>query len=328
MVSGAAARHGQSRPSTSPASRCRARPRSPPGPTARWPGDSPTATAISPTRAGASARAPTIGVRREHIAVKGARGRRSHLSRRRRRRGARRRGICRRRSRAANACRRRGSRRGPKRPTSGCSALESARSIDDVLAIAPQRRHSRAEHGRRRYARTHRLDLVRPRARAPRARPAVRCARISATPSIIRASPIRPWGGCGPRISAWSRAQLEAVLGDDEVDVGAGGYDIGARARQIRDDLLSLVASGHRGRHARDPARFARAVRWRAGAICCSRSSTRTRWTTRRCAASFARWSATGSGGGQRRCRGLSAGAHISRQHAERACGAASSPGC
>src|SRR5699024_8474799 len=34
---------------------------------------------------------------------------------------------------------------------------------------------------------------------------------------------------------------LEAVMGDDEVDVGAGGYDIGARARQIRDDLLSLT---------------------------------------------------------------------------------------
>jgi penicillin amidase len=34
--------------------------------------------------------------------------------------------------------------------------------------------------------------------------------------------------------------ELEAVLGDDEVDVGAGGYDIGARARQIRDGLLSL----------------------------------------------------------------------------------------
>ena len=33
---------------------------------------------------------------------------------------------------------------------------------------------------------------------------------------------------------------LEAVLGDDEADVGAGGYDIGARARQIRDDLLGL----------------------------------------------------------------------------------------
>lgn len=33
---------------------------------------------------------------------------------------------------------------------------------------------------------------------------------------------------------------LEAAIGDDEVDVGAGGYDIGARARQIRDDLLGL----------------------------------------------------------------------------------------
>ncbi len=31
------------------------------------------------------------------------------------------------------------------------------------------------------------------------------------------------------------------MLGDDEVDVGAGGYDIGARARQIRDGLLSLA---------------------------------------------------------------------------------------
>jgi penicillin amidase len=35
--------------------------------------------------------------------------------------------------------------------------------------------------------------------------------------------------------------ELEAVMGDDEVDVGAGGYDIGARARQIRDDLLGLT---------------------------------------------------------------------------------------
>jgi penicillin amidase len=34
--------------------------------------------------------------------------------------------------------------------------------------------------------------------------------------------------------------ELEAVMGDDEVDVGAGGYDLGARARQIRDDLLRL----------------------------------------------------------------------------------------
>jgi penicillin amidase len=34
--------------------------------------------------------------------------------------------------------------------------------------------------------------------------------------------------------------ELEKVIGDDEVDVGAGGYDIGARARQIRDDLVGL----------------------------------------------------------------------------------------
>jgi penicillin G amidase len=34
---------------------------------------------------------------------------------------------------------------------------------------------------------------------------------------------------------------LEAALADDEVDVGADGYDIGARARQIRDDLLGLA---------------------------------------------------------------------------------------
>lgn len=34
---------------------------------------------------------------------------------------------------------------------------------------------------------------------------------------------------------------LEKVMGDDEVDVGAGGYDIGARARQIRDGLVGLA---------------------------------------------------------------------------------------
>ena len=59
--------------------------------------------------------------------------------------------------------------------------------------------------------------------------------------SITRVSPIRRWGGCGPRINASSPGPLEAVMGDDEVDVGAGGYDIGARARQIRDGLLSLA---------------------------------------------------------------------------------------
>ncbi len=41
--------------------------------------------------------------------------------------------------------------------------------------------------------------------------------------------------------------EVEAVLGDDEVEVGAGGYDLGARARQIRDDLVQLT-------HAASPA--------------------------------------------------------------------------
>jgi penicillin amidase len=36
--------------------------------------------------------------------------------------------------------------------------------------------------------------------------------------------------------------EIEKMLGDDEMDVGAGGYDIGARARQIRDGLLGLNA--------------------------------------------------------------------------------------
>jgi len=34
---------------------------------------------------------------------------------------------------------------------------------------------------------------------------------------------------------------LEEVLGDDEASLGANGYDIGARARQIRDGLLALT---------------------------------------------------------------------------------------
>jgi penicillin amidase len=34
---------------------------------------------------------------------------------------------------------------------------------------------------------------------------------------------------------------LEAALGDDELEVGAGGYDLGARARQIRDGLVALT---------------------------------------------------------------------------------------
>ena len=59
--------------------------------------------------------------------------------------------------------------------------------------------------------------------------------------SSTRVSPIRRWGGCGLPNQRVVTGPLEAVMGDDEIDVGAGGYDIGARARQIRDGLLSLA---------------------------------------------------------------------------------------
>ena len=92
----------------------------------------------------------------------------------------------------------------PEATNFGLLAMERARNIDDVLALAPRRRHSRAEPGGRRCRRAHRLDLVRPRA-ARTAGPIACSARSSfAMPSIIRASPIRRWAGCGPRISAWS----------------------------------------------------------------------------------------------------------------------------
>ena len=129
----------------------------------------------------------------------------------------------------------------PEATNFGLLDLERARSIDDVLALAPrigipgQNMVIGDSRGRIAWTLLGRVP------RTARPRPAVRRARISRCQSIIRASPIRRWAGCGPRTSAWSSERLEAVMGDDEVDVGAGGYDIGARARQIRDDLLSLA---------------------------------------------------------------------------------------
>src|SRR5688572_826800 len=64
---------------------------------------------------------------------------------------------------------------------------------------------------------------------------------------------------------------LEAVLADDEVAVGADGYDIGARARQIRDDLLGLT---HPATEAdmlaiQLDARALFAARWQIGSASC-----------------------------------------------------------
>ena len=174
------------------------------------------------------------------IAVKGADVRRGRISRRRRRRRARRRGLR----------RRRGQRRMPAgrvaRDATRGHQLRAARTSSGRAASTTCWRWRRASEfpGRTWWSAIPRgriaWTLL---GRVPRTAGPTGCSArsSSAMPPIIRASPIRRWAGCGPRTSAWSTGALEAVLGDDEVDVGAGGYDIGARARQIRDDLLSLA---------------------------------------------------------------------------------------
>jgi penicillin amidase len=118
--------------------------------------------------------------------------------------------------------------------------LEGARSIDDVLELAPRvgipGQNMVIGDSRGRIAWTL-LGRV-PRGTGPdrlfgtlEYRDAIDHPRIADPPAG------RLWTA-NQRVVA---GELEAVLGDDEVDVGAGGYDIGARARQIRDDLLSLT---------------------------------------------------------------------------------------
>jgi len=118
-------------------------------------------------------------------------------------------------------------------------AMESARNIDDVLALAPgvgipaQNMVVGDTNGRVAWTIMGRVP------------------RTSGPDRLFGALEFRD-GTDHPRIAdppigrLWTANQrvvdgeLEAVVGDDEVDVGAGGYDIGARARQIRDDLLGL----------------------------------------------------------------------------------------
>jgi penicillin amidase len=127
----------------------------------------------------------------------------------------------------------------PEATNFGLLQLEGARNIDDALALAPhvgipgQNMVIGDSHGRIAWT------LL---------------GRVPANHGADRLfGPIEFLDGVDhPRISdppvgrLWTANQrvvagaLEQVLGDDEVDVGAGGYDIGARARQIRDDLLSL----------------------------------------------------------------------------------------
>lgn len=122
----------------------------------------------------------------------------------------------------------------------GLLALERARTVDDVLALAPavgipgQNMVIGDAGGRIAWTLLGRV----PRATGPdRLFGAVEYRDVVDHPRIADPPVGRLWTA-NQRVVA---GDLEAVMGDDEVDVGAGGYDIGARARQIRDDLLSLT---------------------------------------------------------------------------------------
>ena len=141
---------------------------------------------------------------------------------------------------AASVCRPRGLRRRTEATNFGLLDLERARGIDDVLAMAPRigipGQNMVIGDSRGRIAWTL-LGRV-PRTAGPdRLFGALEYRDAIDHPRIADPPVGRLWTA-NQRVVA---GELEKVLGDDEVDVGAGGYDIGARARQIRDDLLSLA---------------------------------------------------------------------------------------
>jgi penicillin amidase len=129
----------------------------------------------------------------------------------------------------------------PEATNFGLLGLERARNIDDVLALAPgigiPGQNMVVGDSRGRIAWTL-LGRV-PRGAGPdRLFGAIEFRDAADHPRIADPPVGRLWTA-NQRVVA---GDLEAALGDDEVDVGAGGYDLGARARQIRDDLLRLAA--------------------------------------------------------------------------------------
>jgi penicillin G amidase len=127
----------------------------------------------------------------------------------------------------------------PEATNFGLLGMESAHSIDDVLALAPRvgipGQNLVAGDTRGRIAWTL-LGRV-PRGTGPdRLFGALEFRDATDHPRISDPPVGRLWTANQRVVDG----ALEPVLGDDEADVGAGGYDIGARARQIRDDLLGL----------------------------------------------------------------------------------------
>jgi penicillin amidase len=128
----------------------------------------------------------------------------------------------------------------PEATNFGLLALEAAHSVDEVLALAPavgipgQNLVVGDNGGRIAWTLLGRVPRG---AGADRLFGAVEFRDSSDHPRIADPPVGRLWTANQRVVSG----ELEAVMGDDEVDVGAGGYDIGARARQIRDDLLGLT---------------------------------------------------------------------------------------
>ena len=128
----------------------------------------------------------------------------------------------------------------PEATNFGLLALERARTLDDALMLAPgvgipgQNMVIGDASGRIAWTLLGRV----PRGTGPdRLFGAVEFRDANDHPRISDPPVGRLWTA-NQRVVA---GELEAVMGDDEADVGAGGYDIGARARQIRDGLLSLT---------------------------------------------------------------------------------------
>ena len=148
------------------------------------------------------------------------------------------------------------------------AGLERARNVDDALTLAPRIGIPGQNMVVGDARRPHRVDLARAACRAPavpdRLFGAARIPRRLGS-SAHRRSAGRAAVDGEPARGRW-RARA-GRSGDDEVDVGAGGYDIGARARQIRDDLVGLAQPATEADMLEDPARCSRAVRRRAGAI-------------------------------------------------------------
>ena len=314
-------------PSTSPASRCPARPRWPRAPTARWPGDSPTATAISPTCAGASARAPDYGVRREHIAVKGA----DDVEVTYRDVGA---GVVLDGEEyaddvASGECLQVGVARDAARghELRACSASRRARSIDDVLALAPRvgipGQNLVVGDSRGRIAWT----LL---GRVPR---------TAGPDRLFGALEYRDADGSSAHRRSAGRPPVdrESARGRGRARSRAGRRRGGRRRRRLRHRRARAAdprrsaearASGHRGGHAGDPARFARVV---PGALARSAAGAHRRRRDARCAAAPRIPRA-----GQRLegakpapdAVGLPAGARVPRQHARRAVAQPRAQGC